>query len=277
MIATGEVEWKLLTDWIESNFGLRFSGARRDILESRVQPRLKELHLDGILAYYHYLRFHPRGPAESVELARRITNNETYFFREPHHFEIITRHVMSALSPELKRRPLRVLSAGCSSGEEPYSLVITMQNAGLDLRGYSWDIDACDLNATRLAQAREGWYDAASLRACDAEARRRYFVEGDGRFVLKERHRVGVRFREANLATVAPSAEWGPYDVILCRNLLIYFGEDAFHGLVRRFARVVRTGGYLLLGHSESLIDKVQEFEPVSVGGLVVYRRVAEG
>lgn len=276
MIAAGEGEWKLLTDLIESSFGLLFSGVRRDILESRLQPRLAELHLDGILAYYHYLRFHPRGDAELGELARRITNNETYFFREPHHFDVIVQHVVPALSPELRHRPLRVLSAGCSSGEEPYSLVIALQNAGLELRGYRWEIQACDLNPARLAQARAGVYEASALRTCDAETRRRYFAETDGRFVLKERHRVGVHFLEANLATTAPPPLWGPVDVVLCRNLLIYFGERAFYGLVGRFARVLRPGGYLLLGHSESLIDKVREFAPVTLNDVVVYQRVGE-
>ena len=274
MSTSGEIEWKLLSDLIETRFGMTFVGVRREILESRLRPRLKELHLETFLEYYHYLRSHPGREAELAELARRITNNETYFYREPHHFDILVQHILPQLSAELKHRPIRILSAGCSSGEEPYSMVIALQNAGLELRGYRWEIDACDLNPVRLAQAREAVYEATSLRVCNEDVRQRYFLQANGRFLLKERHRTGVRFLEANLATTDPRPEWGPYDAILCRNLLIYFSEPAFYALVARFARVLRLGGYLMLGHSESLIDKVREFEPVCLSGAVVYRRV---
>lgn len=272
----GEGGWKLLTDLIAERFGLAFPGVRRDILHSRLQGRFAALHLDGALEYYHYLRFHPGRDAELSELTRRITNNESYFFREPQPYDIITAHLVPALATELGRRPLRILSAGCSSGEEPYSLVIALQNAGLELRGYSWEIDACDLNSARLGQAREGVYEPFSLRACDPEARRRYFEEtADGRFVLRTRYRRGVRFLDGNLAVEDPRAVWGTYDAVLCRNLLIYFSEAAFHGLIGRFALALRPEGYLFLGHSESLVDKGTEFRPVSRNGTIVYQRAA--
>jgi chemotaxis protein methyltransferase CheR len=268
-----EVEWKLLADLIQERFGLSFSGVRRDILESRLKPRLQELHLQTILEYYHYLRFHPDRELEFGTLARRITNNETYFFREPHHFDIITRQVIPPLAAELKRRPLRILSAGCSSGEEAYSLVISLQNAGLEFGGVTWEIDACDLNPLRIGQAREGVYEPTSLRACDDDAKRRYFDSRDGKYVLKPRHRTGVRFFESNLSSPQAGMGWGMYDVILCRNLLIYFSETSFNRLISVFARCLPPSGWLLLGHSESLIDRGTDFSPVCVEGAVVYRR----
>jgi chemotaxis protein methyltransferase CheR len=164
------------------------------------------------------------------------------------------------------------LSAGCSSGEEPYSLAIALHNAGLPLAGKSWEIDACDLNPERIGRAREAIYDETSLRACDAETRRRYFtVEGD-RFRLKDRYRAGLRFFQSNLLAPSFTLE-RPYDVILCRNLLIYFCDSAFESLIGLFARALAPGGYLFLGHSESLFDRASEFVPVVVGGSVVYRK----
>ncbi|MBA3893505.1 MAG: protein-glutamate O-methyltransferase CheR [Gemmatimonadales bacterium] len=266
---------KLLGDLIQERFGLTFEGVRQDILGSRLRPRLRELRLDSPRAYYEYLRFHPRGDAEFDRLPALITNNETYFFRETRQFEILIEHVLPERRPAAPSRPLRLLSAGCSSGEEPYSLAIALHDAGLPPAARSWEIDACDLNPERIARAREALYDETSLRACDPESRRRYFSVEGGRFRLKDRYRVGVRFFQSNL--LAPGfALDRPYDVILCRNLLIYFGDAAFDRLIGLFASALVPGGYLFLGHSESLFDRDTELLPVVVGGSVVYRKTAK-
>jgi len=268
-------EWKLVTDLIEERFGLTFDGVRGEILQARLQPRLRAHRLDSLRSYYHFLRYHPDGEAELAQLGGRLTNNETYFFREPHHFELLTGRLVPERRSELERRPLRILSAGCSSGEEAYSIVISLQNAGFELSGPAWEVDGCDLNPDRIAQAREGLYEGGSLRVCDEDVRRRYFREADGRWRLRDRHRKGTRFFEANLRTPGGTLGWAVYDVIFCRNMLIYFGERAFAGLIELFGRSLRPGGYLLLGHSESLLDRVTEFEPVTAAGGVVYRKRA--
>jgi chemotaxis protein methyltransferase CheR len=276
MNAADEAECKLLSDLVQEHFGLSFAGVRRDILASRVRPRLAALRLGNLLDYYHYLRSHPRRDTELDELVRHLTNNETYFFREPHHFEIVVRHVIPELAPALRSRPLRVLSAGCSSGEEPYTLAIALHDSGLELRGMRWEIDACDLNRDRLARAREAVYEGGSLRCCSEEALRRCFEECDGRRVLRERYRRNVRFFEANLAT-ATTVGRPPYDVVFCRNLLIYFDDAGFDRAVGVLARVLAPGGYLFLGHSESLIDRSDEFAPVWLEGAMVYRKRGVG
>jgi chemotaxis protein methyltransferase CheR len=272
MTAADEAECKLLSDLVQEHFGLSFSGVRRDILASRVRPRLSALRLGSLLDYYHYLRTHPQRGGELEQLARHLTNNETYFFREPHHFDIVVRHVVPPLMPLLKERPLRALSVGCSSGEEPYTLAIALHDAGLELRGVRWEIDACDLNPDRLTRAREAAYEGAALRACSDDTLRRCFDERDGRRLLRDRFRRGVRFFEANLATAA-SLGRPPYDVVFCRNLLIYFDDAGFDRAVRVLARTLPPGGYLLLGHSESLIDRTDEFTPVWLDGAMVYRK----
>ncbi len=274
MTVAEEVECKLLSDLIQSRFGLSFDGVRRDILASRVRPRIAELRLHSILDYYHYLRCHPDRESEFDRLVCRLTNNETYFLREAQHFEIIIKHVIPALRSELRGRPLKVLSAGCSSGEEPYSLVMALHDSGVELGGVDWEIDACDLNRDRLARAREAIYDSGSLRGCDEEMRRRYFERRDGRFVLRTRYRRGVRFFEANLATSTIVGR-APYDVVLCRNLLIYFDAEGFTRAAGALARSLAPGGYLFLGHSESLIDRSPDFTPVWLEGAMVYRKLA--
>ncbi len=276
MKGAGDAEWKLLTDLIESRFGLTFPGVRRDILAARLSARFEALRCANPLEYYQHLTAHPERDREIGQLALTLTNTETYFFREQHHFDIIAQRVIGELREPLRTRPLRVLSAGCSSGEEPYSLVITLQRFGAEaLLPHGWEIDACDLNPARLTQARNATYESGALRACDAESRSRHFREEQGRVLLRERHRTGVRFFPCNLATPAVPFAPGSYDVILCRNMLIYFGEAAFLTLVRRFARALRPHGWLMLGHSESLIDKEPAFIPEVVDGIVIYRKRA--
>jgi chemotaxis protein methyltransferase CheR len=266
-------DWKLLTDLIQGRFGLSFNGVRRDILESKLRPRLRDLRLESLREYYLHLRFHPERHEELNRLATLITNNETYFFRETHQFDILIKHVIPPLKPQLKERPLKIMCAGCSSGEEAYSLVIAFQNAGLELGGVTWEIDAHDLDPERIARGRHAVYEQNSLRGCDEETRRRYFTLSGGRYQLKERYRKGVRFFETNLVAPNGALGWGVFDAILCRNMLIYFGELAFDVVIALFARCLRPGGYLLLGHSESLLDRTTPFVPVLRDGGVVYRK----
>ncbi|HEX3236201.1 MAG TPA: protein-glutamate O-methyltransferase CheR [Gemmatimonadales bacterium] len=269
-------DFKLLTDLIQERFGLTLQGVRQEIFASRLAPRLRELHLDSPRDYYEYLRFHPERDAEFAKLPAMVTNNETYFFREPHQFDLLIKHVLPERRDALRARPLRILSAGCSSGEEPYSLGMTLHDAGLPLTGISWEIDACDLNPDRIAKARDATYEETSLRACDPDMRRRYFVEDGRRFQVKPRYRGGLRFFQANLLAPNGQLGWGVYDAILCRNLLIYFGETAFDSVIKLFARCLLPGGYLFLGHSESLIDRSTAFEPVVMGS-VIYRKTPAG
>jgi chemotaxis protein methyltransferase CheR len=269
-------DWKLLSELIETRFGLLFDGGRRDILDSRLWTRIRELGLGSLHQYYLHLRFHPEREAELTRLASLITNNETYFFRETHQFDILIRHVIPPLRASLKERPLKILCAGCSSGEEAYSLVIALQNAGHETAGITWEIDAHDVDQEQIARARQALYDQSSLRVCDSETRRRYFTVVDGGFRLRERHRQGVRFFETNLVAPKWGLGRGIYDVILCRNMLIYFAQPAFTNVIGSFAQWLRPGGYLMLGHSESLHDRDTPFAPVLLDGSVVYRKLPE-
>ena len=273
MTAFDPAEIKLLTDLIQERFGLTFNGIRLEILESRLRPRLRELHLSTLRDYYQYLKFHPERDGEIARLPAMVTNNETYFFRETHQFDLLVNHVIPERRAALRARPLRILSAGCSSGEEPYSLSIALHNAGLSLAGVSWEIDACDLNPERIARAQAGVYPESSLRACDDETRRRYFSREPEGFRLRDKYRKGVRCFHANLLAPNGSLGWAIYDAILCRNLLIYFSDDAFANLIALFGRCLVPGGYLFLGHSESLLDRKTAFVPAMVGGAVVYRK----
>ena len=269
-----ESDWKLLTDLVAERFGLLFTGARQDILQSRLRSRLAALHLTDIREYYHYLRAHPDRDDEFEQLAQRLTNNETYFFRDPAQLDAIVDHIVPSLAAQRPGRPVRLLSAGCSSGEEPYSLAVKLTDSGIELSGLHWTIDACDLNPLRLEQARQASYEGLSLRACDEAMLRHCFLAAEGRYVVRERYRKNVRFFCANLAAPNGGLGWGSYDIIVCRNLLIYFSSVAFDRLIARFAQLLPPGGYLVLGHSESLFERSRAFEPVPFNRTVCYRRL---
>jgi chemotaxis protein methyltransferase CheR len=274
MSSAEAADWKLLSDLIQTRFGLLFDGARRDILDSRLRSRMRELRLESLREYYLHLRFHPDREAELTRLACLITNNETYFFRETHQFDILIQHVLPPLRPSLKDRPLKILCAGCSSGDEAYSLVIALQNAGFETAGITWEIDAHDVDSEQIAKGREALYEHGSLRACDPETRQRYFTAADDGYRLKDRHRQGVRFFETNLVAPKRPLDQGVYDVVLCRNMLIYFAQSAFSSVIDLFAQLLRPGGYLMLGHSESLLDRSTPFVSVLLDGAVVYRKL---
>jgi chemotaxis protein methyltransferase CheR len=269
-----EADWKLLTDLLAERFGLNFAGARQEILGARLRPRLDALHLEGLREYYHYLCLHPAREDEFDQLSRCITNNETYFFREAAQFDVVVQRLLTEFAPVMRERPLRILSAACSSGEEPYSLSVRLVDSGSELLGARWEIDACDLNPVRLEAARQAVYEGFAFRNTDEETRRRCFQEIEpGRFLLRDRYRRGVRFFQANLVSPISGMGWGSYDVIFCRNLLIYFASDGFDRMISRFAQLLCPGGYLFLGHSESLFDRT-DFQPVYFPSAMAYRRM---
>ena len=274
---TAEDEWQPLLDLVSREFGLVFQDSRRRHLEGRLTQRLRALGLESFGAYTRYLARHPERGAELRELARILPNSETYFFREAHHFDLLVEHVVPQWSMSSRPEPLRVLSAGCSSGDEAYSIAIALQRAGLARAGLAWRIDACDLNPESIAQAQAGLYEAGSLRACDEPARAAHFsVEGE-RFRLRLECRQGTSFFEANLALADLALPGAPYHVIFCRNVLIYFSEEAFHRALSHFHRALGEDGYLFLGHAESLIGRRSDFQPVRLRDSLVYRKQGTG
>ncbi len=276
MIHWDEIEFKLVSDLIESRFGLVFDMGRDGLLMNQLACRIADLNLGSFTDYYHYLSHHPDRTPELEALAQQITNGESYFFRERHHFTILQEHIAPRHHARSPRDPLRVLSAGCAAGQEAYSIAITLHKAESSLGATAWKVDACDIHPGRLEQARSARYGESSLRSCRDADRRLYFEEDGGSYRLRPAYRNRVRFFPANLTDPAV-VEWRRYNVIFCRNVLIYFSDDAFQEAVDQFSRSLLPGGYLFLGHSESLINRRNDFEPVSLGGHIVYRKKEAG
>jgi chemotaxis protein methyltransferase CheR len=260
---------------IEEQFGLSFAVNRRDFLESRLRPRLEVLRLRRFIDYYLLLQYDLDSEVE--HLAGLITNNETYFFRETYQFEGLFEEGLEHLKRESHDAPVRILCAGCSSGEEPYTLNIFARRAAQRRPGLRWAIDAFDIDLARLETARQAVYGAGSMRSATPELEAEYFDQvGVERHQLKAPFRQGVRFSGGNILDLGTFRQAQPYDSVFCRNVLIYFSEAAFLKAISNFAQVLRPGGLLFLGHSESLIGRSERFETVRLARCIAYRRVQD-
>lgn len=268
-------EHRLLDEILTERFGLSFPPSRREILRSRLQPRLDELKLRRFMDYYLLLQCgDAAAEAERTVMVHRLTNNETYFFREVEQMRAFYRERLDQARESWRSADdVRVLSAGCSSGEEAYTLSILARDHRSRLPGARVEIDAFDIDSACLRTARGAIYGRGSLRAVEADRIRCWFepVE-DERYRLRHELRQGVRFFEGNIVSPESYRRALLYDAIFCRNVLIYFSEEAIHRALACFARVLRPGGLLFLGHSESIIGMKTRFETVRLGGVVAYR-----
>ena len=223
----------------------------------------------------YYLLLQYRLDSEQKHLTRLVTNNETYFFRETTHFEALLEEAAeSLLADATVSGSLRVLCAGCSSGEEPYTLNIFAKTRPLALSGARLSIDAFDIDAQRLATAIDGIYGPNSLRATNEEQIHRFFARsGVQEFSLRDRYRQDVSFSLGNILEPRTYRAGAPYDVLFCRNVFIYFAEGSLRRALDNFASVLRPGGLLFLGHAESIIGVSDHFETVRLARCIAYKR----
>jgi chemotaxis protein methyltransferase CheR len=271
--AMSEEEFRLLRDLIHAHCGIWFRDDMRFLLERRLTPRLAAHGLDSYLDYHRYVRFDPRGLGELDEATDLLTTNETYFHREPHQLRAFQRDILPALAQRRAgERRLRVLSAGCSTGEEPYTVAILLKASGL-FEGWDLEVVGADISRRCLAVARAAAYGDHAFRSPEGEAMRRWFHLRQGKWVLDDAVRRLVRFTAANLLDDRGLASVGRVDAIFCRNVMIYFDVSARKQALRRLHDKLRPGGWLLLGHSESLLNVSADFELVHLTDDLVYRR----
>lgn len=266
-------ELALFNELFSNRFGLFFPEHKREILESRLMPRLRANHLQRFIDYYLLLQYDFQREVDA--LTQAITNNESYFFRETSQFDSLQGQVLKTLIDEGARPAnLRILSAGCSSGEEPYTLNIFLRQQPL-ITTSNLMIDGIDLDTERLEQARSGLYRPGSLRTLEKAQIERYFIEHDEMtYELRPPFRVGVKLSRGNILDPSTFPR-PPYDALFCRNVLIYFSETALKQAIENFAQAVRPGGLLFLGHSESIIGLTQAFQAERLGNCIAYRRKA--
>ena len=253
--------------------GIVVSDDKFDMFYSRLSRRVRVLGLSRFSEYCDYLKRDAEGE-ETLELVNAITTNLTAFFRENHHFEYLKDTVIPELiGKNAAERKIRIWSSGCSTGEEPYSLAMTLHDAMSTVGGWDYRITATDIDSNVLSTAAKGVYQMERVEGIAKPVLKRWFQRGKGaqaeRVRTKQALRDIIRFRQLNLISDWTMRE--PRDVIFCRNVIIYFDKETKTRLVERYAESLKEGGYLFIGHSESLYNITDRFELI---GNTIYRKV---
>ena len=232
--------------------GIRFTSGKEELVRSRLMKRLRALNIKSFSAYIHYVQDDHSGQ-ELRTMIDCLTTNKTSFFRENQHFEYMRVHIL----PEIKKRGrgIRLWSAGCSSGEEPYSIAMLLCEEMANYPIFDIKILATDISERVLAKARAAEYEKQTINDIPHSYFMKYLSAASNApktYVVNERIRKMVSFARLNLMDLWPMK--GPFDVIFCRNVMIYFDNPTQQKLVRRFYDLLLPGGHLLVGHSESLV-----------------------
>ncbi|MGM0553333.1 MAG: CheR family methyltransferase [Pseudomonadota bacterium] len=265
-----ERDFRRVVRLTQERTGIMLNDSKKDLVYSRLSRRLRALGLETFDTYLNRVESGDEGELE--EFVNALTTNLTAFFREPHHFEMLGGPVLDEMRKRNPAGPLKIWSAGCSTGEEPYSIAMTLAEALGAPEGAR--ILATDIDSRVVAHADAGVYDAARVTGIPGGRQQRWLLRGrganEGKVKIRDELRSMVHFRRLNLFDEWPIQ--GPLDVIFCRNTLIYFDKPTQKQLVERFARLLRPEGYLFIGHSESLFRVTEDFRLLEQ---TLYRRAA--
>ena len=247
--------FRLISDRIYSFSGIKLPEAKREMVYARLARRLRAL---GLSSFDEYVRYLEAEPAEWEHCTNALTTNVTSFFREEHHFRFLAEHAHARAG---KGGAYRVWSAGCSTGEEPYSIAMTLCDS---LPGANYRIVATDLDTQVIATARQAVYPLGAVLKLPEARQKRFFLRGtgsnDGRARVRPEIASHVEFARVNLM----DSEWAvepPFDAIFCRNVMIYFDKPTQRRLIERYARMLAPGGLFFAGHAESLLDQGRVFK----------------
>jgi chemotaxis protein methyltransferase CheR len=258
-------QFGVICSLVREHSGIKLATGKEELVKARVGKRLRNLNMASLEEYLAYLH-NGRGGEELSNLLDAISTNVTSFFREPDHFDYLRNTVLPHVAAGTRGRgQLRIWSAGCSSGEEPYSIGIHLCEGIQNLGAWDARILATDLSLDMLERARQGIYEEQKLKGVPAPLRSRYFQQlRDGQ---QQGYRVCDRVRQmvhvAQLNLMGPWPMKGPFDVIFCRNVMIYFDKPTQRQLVQRFGELLAPAGTLFLGHSESLTGNRDDFRHV--------------
>lgn len=253
-------DFDLLRRLVNEQTGITLSDHKQEMLYSRLSRRLRALNLDSFSNYYHLLK--EEGGEELVHFINAVTTNLTAFFREPHHFSFLTQQLFPKLLEEKHdTKRIRIWSAGCASGEEPYSIAIVVK----EFFPYDWDVKilATDLDSSMIERGGRGIYEAERVNGISEERLSRWFRKGKGaqagKVHISPELQGMVVFKQLNL--MHPWPLQGPLDIIFCRNVVIYFDKATQRVLFDRFANLLKLDGFLFVGHSENLFQLTTRFQ----------------
>ena len=268
-------EFNIIRVRLSASYGIYFDDEMKYLVERRARMRMRELGLKRFSDYIAYLQDPINGSKELYELTNLLVTNETYFFREEFQLRAFQEEIMPELIQSVRqqgRGKIKIWSAGCSSGEEPYTIAMLISER-TDLEGIKVEIYGTDLSKEMIEKAKKGIYSSNSFRVIDKYWLEKYFIPRGDKLQIKDEIKRMVRFDCSNLLSYNYPDYLNDLDVIFCRNVLIYFSLEAKRALVERFYQVLREGGFLLLGHSESLINLSTAFKLRHFKSDLVYQK----
>ncbi|MFP4141638.1 MAG: CheR family methyltransferase [Planctomycetota bacterium] len=259
-----EAEFNEISEFVKRNCGINLHDGKKELVKARLGKRIRQLGMGSFRQYMDSVRNDSSG-AELTTMLDQISTNLTFFFREHKHFEHLRETVIPAIRAKGKRR-IRIWSAGCSSGEEPYSIAMLLNEAINDLVGWDTAVLATDLSTKVLGMAQRGVYRQERFRETPKHLVSKYFSVVEKRpdgnvYQAKSSIRKLIHFARLNLMENWPMK--GPFDVIFCRNVMIYFDKTTQGRLVNRYFDILAPGGVLFIGHSESLTGTQHRYKYV--------------
>lgn len=273
-ISTAELE--TFFDFFYKKTGIKFDKSKRYFIDKRISKRIEATGARNFREYFMKMRFEA-AQTEFQELVNAMTVNETYFFREDHQLRCLSDHVMPELARARRGRPLRVLSLPCSTGEEPYSIAIQLLTAWPGIETTDVEIMGADIDTKVLNAAKRGVYNERSVHAVSATQRRRFFTGAGEAIQVVEELREAIEFLKLNIIDPPTRFRRADVDVVFCRNLLIYFDDVARRKAVENIYDALAPGGFVLLGHSESMSRISSLFRVRRLGDCVIYQKPDQG
>ncbi|MBN2139378.1 MAG: protein-glutamate O-methyltransferase CheR [Desulfovibrionaceae bacterium] len=272
-----DAEFAQLRGYIYDLCGIFIADNRKYLLENRLANRIKHLNLKGYGEYYHYLQYDPGRKAELGKLFEVITTNETSFFRNPPQLKVFHENILAEVVNDLRKKGtkrLRIWSAGCSTGEEPYTIAIIIHELLKSELGL-WDIKitANDLSEKVLESAQVGLYNEYTLRSTPPELVARHFDKQGDLFKIKDNVKKLVSLGQINLSDREQLKRVERSQIVFCRNVIIYFDNEMKRKVIGAFYDNLLPGGHLIIGHSESLHNISRVFKPVHHPGAIIYKK----
>ena len=275
-INISELDFEKFREFFYRKTGIQFEPSKRYFVDKRLVERIEQTDSDNFRTYFTKLRFEASGE-ELQHLTNLMTVNETYFYREEYQFQCLVNSILpDIISRKSDSSPIRIWVIPSSSGEEPYSIAIYLLENWAGINDYDIEIISSDIDTKILVQARKGLYSQRSMQNLPEMLLRKYFKRNGGDYQISDDLRAAVEFTRVNLSERADTRAYRDFDVIFCRNLLIYFDDISRKTAAETFYDALKPGGYICLGHAESMsrfssLYKVRKFPEA-----IVYQKPVE-
>jgi chemotaxis protein methyltransferase CheR len=251
-------DFQRLSSFIYDEYGIKMTPVKKTMLESRLQKRLTSLNIPSYKEYCDFLFSTAGKQQEVIQMIDLVTTNKTDFFREPAHFEFLTTQVLPVFINHYPNRQLKVWSAGCSSGEEPYTLAMVLNEFSEKMQTIGYDITATDLSTQVLNKAVSAVYTEERIAGIPLQLKKKYFLKSKDPFKktvrIMPQLRSKVHFARINFMDDTLDVS-GDFDIIFCRNVIIYFDKTTQEKVINKLCAKLKPGGYFFLGHSESITN----------------------